>query len=211
MGAPFLMIASGLFSAASSVMGGQSQAAAAQYQAQVAEQNRALAQQQAQMALAEGAREEHKFRSQQEQFQASQAAQLAASGAQVTGSPLQVMADTSAGIEEDVKQIRFNALKNMWGYEAQGAGYESQAIQSRAAAKGAETAGWMGAFGSLLGTGADVWSTTHSTAKPGGTISVNPSPWGIGTSQQFVPPDSQLGVQIPGQMFDPGYMWRPNR
>jgi len=210
MGAP-LMIAAGLVSAASSVMGGQAQSQALEYQAKVAEQNRALAQQQAQQALAAGAREEHKFRTQQEQFQASQIAQLAASGAQITGSPLQVMADTSAGIEEDVKQIRFNALKSMWGYEVQGAGYASEAQQARAAASGAKTQGWMGAAGSLLGTGADVWNTTHSQSKPGGTISVNPSSWGIGTSQQFVPPDSQLGVQIPGQMFDPGYMWRPNR
>jgi len=200
MGMP-LMVIGGLVSTAASVIGQQQQARAvarqADYQAQVAEQNRAIAQAQSQEALAAGAREERRFRQRAEQFAATQRAMFAASGVQMSGSPLNVIGETAFGIGEDVTQLRYNALKSMWGHEVQATSFLNEANQARATAASARHAGrsaWIGGVGSLLSTGAQIWGTQHSSYRRGaihvgskapvrvpGGISSKAGLWGAGS------------------------------
>ena len=155
MGLPMaLTVAGGLFSAASSVMAGQAQARAYEAQAKMAEYNARAAERQGVEALKAGAREEERFRRQARQFQSSQRTAIAASGAQVSGSALSVLADTAMGIEQDADTIRFNTLKDKLGFDVQRTNFTNQASADRTSAKNARTAGWMGGFTSLLGTGA---------------------------------------------------------
>ena len=123
-------------------------------EAKMAEYNAKMAERQGVEALKAGAREEERFRQQARQFQSSQRTTAAASGAQVSGSALSVLADTAMGIEQDADTIRFNTLKDKWGFDVQRTNFTNQANAARASAKNAKTAGWMGGFTSLLGTGA---------------------------------------------------------
>lgn len=159
MGLPMaLTLVGGLFSAASSVMAGQAQARAYEAEARMAEYNAKLAERQGVEALKAGAREEERFRQQARQFQSSQRTAMAASGAQVSGSALNVLADTAAGIEQDADTIRFNTLKDKWGVDVQRTNFLNQASVARTSAKNAKTAGWIGGFTSILGTGAQAVS-----------------------------------------------------
>ena len=203
MGAPLIpMILGGVFSAASSIYQGRQQAKAYEAQAQVAENNRRTSELLAREALNEGAREEQKFRRQARQFAASQEAGLAGSGAQMSGSALNVMADTASGIEQDATQIRYNTLKNRWGYEVQAVNYLNEANAARASAKNAKRAGLFGAAGSILGMSANIWGASPNgpmnAAAKGGVIKINapnnPGNFGIGGRMNYVPPDSISGL-----------------
>lgn len=187
MGLPAaLTVVGGLFSAASSVMAGNAQAAAAKSEAAMAEQNARMAERQGIEALKSGAREEERFKQQARQFQSSQRTAIAASGVQLSGSALNVLADTAQGIEQDAEAIRFNTLKDKWGFDVQRTNFKNQAHAARATARNARTAGWIGGFTSLLGTGAQV---------------IAGFPIGRQTGLGFK-------TKTP---FDPGYNWRPNR
>ena len=155
MGLPMaLTVVGGLFSAASSVMAGQAQARAYEAEAKMAEYNARMAERQGVEALKAGAREEERFRQQARQFQSSQRTAIAASGAQVSGSALSVLADTAQGIEQDADTLRFNTLKDKWGFDVQRTNFTNQANAARTSAKNARTAGWIGGVTSILGTGA---------------------------------------------------------
>lgn len=159
MGLPMaLTVVGGLFSAASSVMAGQAQARAYEAEAKMAEQNARLAERQGVEALKAGAREEERFRQQARQFQSAQRTTMAASGAQLSGSALSVLSDTAMGIEQDADTLRFGTLQDKWGFDVQRTNFMNQASAARASAKNAKTAGWMGGFTSLLGTGAQAVS-----------------------------------------------------
>jgi len=205
-----LTVVGGLFSAASSYMGVQAQQQQMRYQAEaqarqyeqqalVAEQNRRLAEMQQSAALAEGAHEEQLFLRRARQFQAGQEAVLAASGAMLSGSPLAVLADTAMGIEQDVNQIRLNALKGMWGYQVQGQQLGFEASEARRGAQYSRASvprlsPWGAAIGSLLGTGAQIWGASHSTYNRSGGITIkNPGNFGTGGTARYVPPDSISG------------------
>lgn len=154
MGLPMaLTVVGGLFSAASSVMAGQAQARAYEAEAKMAEYNAKLAERQGVEALKAGAREEERFRQQARQFQSTQRTTMAASGAQLSGSSLSVLADTAQGIEQDADTLRFGTLKDKWGFDVQRTNFLNQASAARTSAKNAKTAGWMGGFTSILGTG----------------------------------------------------------
>lgn len=153
-----IAIAGGLLSAAGSVAAGNAQAAAYEAQAKIAQQNARLAELQGVEELKKGAREEERFRREARQFQSSQRTAMAASGAQVSGSALNVLADTAAGIEQDADTIRFNTLKDKWGVDVQRTNFLNQASVARTSAKNAKTAGWIGGFTSILGTGAQAVS-----------------------------------------------------
>lgn len=163
MGAAFFPILGGVVGAASSIMQGQQQAAAYKAQARVAENNARMAQEQGSEAARQGAREEKQLRRQGAQFAGSQLATLAASGGQIGGSSLGVLADTAMGIEEDAQTIRFNTMKNKWGFDVQAVNYQNEANAARSSAKNARTAGYVGAFSTLLGTAAQVWPTSGSS------------------------------------------------
>jgi hypothetical protein len=199
------MVAMGLmagFQAYASIQQGRAQADAYNAQAReyenqskIAMNNKAAAENQASQTLEEGAREERRFRLRALQEQAAQEAGFAASGATFEGSPLLAMADTAQGIEEDSAMIRFNTLKQKWGFDVEATNYLNQsnaALQSaanaRSSAKNAKRAGTIGAVGSLLGGALNMWgaaaSPINATAK-GNTIS-------IGTGNTYVPPDSVI-------------------
>lgn len=157
---PMIAIAGGLISAAGSVMAGNAQAAAYEAQAKVAQQNARLAELQGVEELKKGAREEERFRREARQFQSSQRTALAASGAQVSGAALSVLADTAMGIEDDATTIRFNTLQSKYGRDVEALNFRNQASAARASAKNARTAGWIGGFTTLLGTGGQVAGMT---------------------------------------------------
>jgi hypothetical protein len=187
-------LASGAMSAYGAYSQGKSQESqylwqANQYerQAAVAENNRKMAQAQASEALDEGAREERRFRLQARQFQSSQEAKLAASGVTMSGSAANVLADTAQGIEEDAVTLRYNALKSKWGFDVEGTNWlneanaaRTSAETSRASARGAKAAGWMGVGSSLLGTAASLWGQSEQSsaraAAKGNSITVDASP-----------------------------------
>lgn len=157
MGLPMVLtVAGGLFSAASSVMAGRAQAKAYEAEARMAEHNARLAEKQGVEALKAGAREEARFREKARQFQSSQRTTMAASGVQMSGSALSVLADTAQGIEKDADTIRFDTLKDKWGFDVQRTNFKNRASSARASARNAKTAGWIGGFSSLLGTGTQV-------------------------------------------------------
>ena len=167
MGMAFFPILSGVVSAGSSILAGQQQSAMYKAQAQVAEQNAKTAAAQGEEALMTGAREEKQLRRQGAQFAGAQMARMAASGGQVGGSALSVLADTGMGIEEDAEMIRYNTMKNKWGMDVQATNFRNEASAARAAGKNAKTAGYLGAFNTLLGTAGSVWGSTGSKLKNG--------------------------------------------
>lgn len=151
-----LAIASGLFSAAGSVMQGQQQAAMYEAQAKIAENNARLAEKASEEELRKSAREEHRLRQEARQFQGTQRATLAGSGAQLSGSPLSVLADTGMGIEQDAEMLRYNGLQKWWGRGVEATNFRNEANAAHSAASNARTSGWWGGFTSLLNTGISV-------------------------------------------------------
>ena len=204
MGVP-LMIIGGALGAASSVYQGEQQARAYKAQAAVAESNRRTSERLASEALSEGAREEKQFKRQARQFAASQEAALAGSGTQMSGSALNVLADTAMGIEEDAAMIRYNTLKNKWGYDVQATNFANEARSMRSAARGARTAGLFGAATSILSAGTNIWAAGQQnlTAKNGAIKVDNPGGFGLGGTANYVPPDS-----ISGYSYD---WWKHSR
>jgi hypothetical protein len=171
------MVVSGVLGAAGSVMQGNAQAAAYNAQAAAAEQNRGIAELQASESLQKGAREERRFRREANQFAASQESLLAASGAAMSGSALNVLADTAMGIEEDAAQVRYNTLKEKWGYDVQAVNFGNEASAARASAKSARTAGYIGAGTSILGAATNIWgSGALNATAANGLISVQAKP-----------------------------------
>jgi hypothetical protein len=182
------MIISGLFSAGTAIYQGnqqakamKAQASAYDAQAQIAENNKAASLRQATESLNEGAREERRFRLQSAQFAGTQESALAASGATMGGSALNIMSDTAMGIEQDAMMLRYNTQKQKWGYDVQAVNFlneadaaRTSAHNARVSAKNAKTAGLIGAAGSLLGMGLNIWGAspvTMSTA--GNSITLN--------------------------------------
>lgn len=153
----------GLVGAAGSVIQGNAQAKAYEQQARIARENARLAELQGVRELERGAREEQRFRRQQRQFQGTQRAQLAASGTQMSGSALSVLADTASGIEQDAAMLRFNTLQDKYAKDVQAVNFRNEASAADANAGNARTAGRIGAFTSLLGTGLTIAGMTAGT------------------------------------------------
>ena len=72
--------------------------------------------------------------------------------------------------------IRFNTLKNRWGYDVQAVNFlneanaaRASAANARSAARGARFSGLFGAATSILGTAGNIWASTpvNATAKSG--------------------------------------------
>lgn len=175
-------------------MAGNAQAAAAQSQAAMAEQNARLAERQGVEALKAGAREEERFRQQARQFQSAQRTTAAASGVQMSGSALNVLADTAQGIETDADTLRFNTLKDKWGFDMQSTNFKNQAHAARATAKNARTAGWIGGITSILGTTAQVVAGLPTAGKASGV--------GFKSAPSFKP------FIVQPKRPDSGYGWR---
>ena len=181
-----LTMASGLFSAYSSIQQGNAQAAAYEAQANAANQNAKIAAWQAEDTLKRGAGEEKKLRERGGQFAATQFSQLAASGQQVSGSALSVLQDTGMGVEQDADTLRLDFAKEKWGHDVQQVNFLNEADAARSSAKNAKKAGRIGALTSLMGAGVGAYAGLSAGAPTGakvagGTITLGtpvPTPYG---------------------------------
>lgn len=131
---------------------GQAQKQAYDYQAQVARNNAKIAQQNASWATQIGdtqaVNEGMKTRAQVGAIKAAQAA----SGIDVnTGSAVDVRSSASELGELNALTIRSNAARQAYGYQVQGTSDIAQAQLDVYSGNQAQTAGYIGAFGSLLG------------------------------------------------------------
>ena len=167
------VVVSGVLGAASSIYQGDRQAKMYGAQAQAAENNAKIAQRQAAESVSRGAREIQRFRRDAGQFQASQESALAASGVTLSGSALNIMQDTAMGIEQDVETMRYNTLREKWGFDVQSVNFENEASAAMASAKNAKQAGYLGAAGSLIDMGAGIWdSLPIDAAVKGRTLTI---------------------------------------
>lgn len=154
-----------VFGAVSSISQGKAQSDAYSAQAKAAEQNAATASKQAEISAQAGAQEEQRVRNRTAQIAGQQKAGLSASGLDIaTGSPLDILTETSTQGNIDALATRRNAAQQTWGYQAEQTNYQNQASSARASASNAQTAGYMGAVGSLL-TGATKQQDMYSKRK----------------------------------------------
>jgi hypothetical protein len=177
----------GAVGAVGSLMQGRAAQGAANAQAAANEQNALMADEQARDAARRGAYDELRLRRQMSILQGQQRAMTAASGVEVdTGSPLAIQEASRREGDQDAAVIRFNAEREAWGYGVQATNYRNAAAASRAEGRNAMTAGVINAGTSLLTVGGEYAGYLKSTKSK----SAASSPWGIGTKQQYVPPDS---------------------
>jgi hypothetical protein len=151
---------------------------AGKYQGKVDENNAQLADYQAQNTALAGSIEEERQRAKVRQMVGTQRAALAANGLDLSeGTPLDLVVETAAVGTEDALNIRYNAMREAWGYRAQAQGYRDKAKYDRAA-------GRSGAFGTLLTTGATAFGMASAGGLFGGgsaaTASSTPAGYGAG-------------------------------
>lgn len=143
-----LVAASGALTAFSMVQSGQQAKSSANYNAAVARENAKAAEYQA----AERAK---RIRAQGESLLAKQRALYGASGVNLMfGSPLLVMADTAG-------QIELEAQDALFAGKTQAAGLRSEAGGILAEGRSKTQAANIGAFSSLLSTGAQIYGTAY--------------------------------------------------
>lgn len=158
-----MMIGSTVVSGAGQIAAGKAQASAANYNAKVAEMNATLADRRARDAIERGKLEEQRKRMEVSQLQGAQRAAMAANGVDLSfGSPLDALVDTAMMGELDALTIRANASREAYDQDVQGVNLRADAALSRANAKSAKAGGFMGAMGTVLGGGADVYKYRSS-------------------------------------------------
>lgn len=148
-------VASAGLQAFGQIQKGNAAASAANYNASIAENNATIAKQNATFAGEEGeqkaAESEAKTRAQVGGLLASQGA----SGIDVNkGSSANVQASASEVGMLDALNIRSNAARQAYGYQTQAASYTAQAALDKKQAKQDKTAGYIGAFTTVLGDAA---------------------------------------------------------
>lgn len=149
-----LTVGSTLLGAAGQIQQAQATASANKFNAQVAEMNANLADRRARDAIERGAQEEQRKRQEVAQIKGKQVAAMAANGVDLTfGSPLDTIVDTAVLGELDALTIRTNAYREAYEHRVDAVNKRADASMSRAAAKNAATAGYIGAAGTVL-TGA---------------------------------------------------------
>lgn len=160
-----LTVASTLVTAGSQIYAADAQAEGAKYEAAVADRNAKLVQNNIDDAKERGKREQLRNWRRVGQDVGAQRAMFAASGLDVNfGTPADVVEDTMAIGYEDAYTIEQNTQKEVRGFDIERANYEDQAAGARHRAKGAKTAGYISAGGSILG-GATQIATSFA---PGG-------------------------------------------
>jgi hypothetical protein len=154
-----LAIGSTLIGAAGQVQEAKASSQAAKYNAQVANMNADLANTQAKQAIESGAREEQMKRLQTSQLIGKQKAAMAANGVDLNfGSPLDTIVDTAKMGELDAQTIRTNSYREAYDYRVKGANYTAEGKIDEAKARNAESAGFMGAIGTILGGGGKAYA-----------------------------------------------------
>jgi hypothetical protein len=149
-----LTLAGTALGAVGQIQQGQATAAASRYNAKVAKMNADISERQARDALERGKLEEQKKRTQVQQVLGRQKAAMAANGVDLGfGSPLDTLVDTATMGEIDALTIRSNSAREAYDYRVRAANGQAQANLDNMNADAAETAGYLGAAGTLL-TGA---------------------------------------------------------
>lgn len=162
-----LTLGSTLLGAAGQIQQAQATASANRYNAQVADMNAKLSDRRAKDAIERGAIEEQKKRQQVQQVLGKQQAAFAANGVDLTfGSPLDTIVDTSVMGELDALTIRSNTYREAYDFKVDAANKRSSATLSRMNADAAETGGFLGAMGTVLGGAGKAYT---GFANPGGS------------------------------------------
>lgn len=152
------MVASTAVSAVGSIMAGNAQAASAEYNARIAGQNAIYAEQRAKDALERGQIEEERVRKEGTLVRKGQEARYGAANIDVGfGSPLDAIISSATQAELDALTIRSNAAREAEDYEKEAWNYRSGATLARMEGKAAKKAGVIGAFGSVLSGGAEIY------------------------------------------------------
>lgn len=133
----------GIVSVVGAVAGAVGQAAAGAAAKEAGDINAAQAESDAAFVRDITKEEVRKFRKQGEKFQATQEAAIGASGLRLSGSALDLLQDTEAEIERDIKSIQEAGEQRAQGIETQGETYKLQG-------EAALTAGILGAGATLL-------------------------------------------------------------
>lgn len=128
----------------------------ANYSAKVDENNAQIATYQAKAAATIGSVEEERHRAKVRQMVGTQRAALAGNGLDLgEGTALDLVTETAGLGEEDALTIRYNAMREAWGYNEQAKGYKASAGYKRVAGKNAAT-------GTLLTTAANTLSGAYN-------------------------------------------------
>ena len=137
--------------AASSIIQGVAESRNARAQASAAEQNARFANYQADDAIRRGGEEGYALRRRLSIMQGQQRGGAAAAGIDPdSGSMMDIRVSSIREGERDVSTINANHAREAWGYNVQAGNFRHQAAMSRHNARGAMTAGLIGAGGSLL-------------------------------------------------------------
>lgn len=142
----------------------------AEANAQISDYNAQVSELQSQDAVERGFEAESRFRTQVRGAIGAQRAAFAAGNVDVSfGSAVDVQADAAFLGEMDALQLRTNAAREAWGYKVQATNYRMEgdvrrregdaivaaggynAAATRAAGRAANTSGWLGAAGTLIG------------------------------------------------------------
>ncbi|MEZ0170771.1 hypothetical protein [Microvirga sp. TS319] len=147
-----LTLGSTLLGAAGQIQQANATAAASKYNAQVAEMNSQIAENRAKSTIEAGARDEQMKRQQVQQVLGQQQAGMAANGVDLTfGSPLDTITDTAVLGELDALTIRTNTYREAYNARVDAANQRAGAELYRGQAKSAQSGGYIGAFGTILG------------------------------------------------------------
>ena len=147
-----LTIGSTIAGTAGSFQQAQATQAAAEFNAKVGEMNATLSERRAQDAIERGAKEEQRKRQEVQRILGQQQAGMAANGVDIAfGSPLDLLTDTAVMGEIDALTIRQNAYRESYDHQVDAANKRSGATLNRMEGKAAKTAGYLDAFGTILG------------------------------------------------------------
>lgn len=154
---PVLMIAAGVATAASSIMGGIASANQANYAAQIADRNAKISAQQANDATENTRLEAQRRYRQIADTKGRQQAALAANGVDINfGTSVDLQRDTAMLGAEDIGQIYKAGNEQAIGFDREGWNNRAEASAQRSRAGNALTLGFVGAAASALGTASQV-------------------------------------------------------
>lgn len=164
-GPQILLIGATIASAAGALYAGDAQAAAAEYNAKIMGQNAIFADQRAKDALERGRLEEERVRREGTLVRKGQEARYGAAGIDLAyGSPLDAIISSATQAELDALTIRENANREAEDHDKEAWSYRANASLAKAEAKSAKIAAAVGAIGSVLSGGAEVYKYKQDAA-----------------------------------------------
>lgn len=174
-----MMAASLVIAAAGTVVQVTANKNAADYQAKVAENNATIADLNASAAAQAGSIEEENHRAKVRGMLGTQRSVLAANNLVLSeGTPLDLMVETAATGEADAQMLRFNAMRQAWGYREEGKGYRSAGEFGKVAARNQNVGTIISGLSSMAGTVSAGYGTAWGKPKPA------PKPSYVGTGPE---------------------------